>query len=112
MCKESEQSSKNSVEGRKEPVDGLPDTAVIAVSEVEKVAQGLCEQDPKFSDSDATDHTVPSCSNTANTMVEVLPHNSWNQDQDVLPGYPAPFTAVPVPAQELPVWNGSWTNSE
>lgn len=120
MYNELEQSSNNSADRRQDSVESLENTASVDFNtplEADVVEPPvLGEEEIDFSDSTAqckysSSYPIP---NTVNSLVRVLsptsPDGPWGQIESTNDIMEEP-TTVSAPANEMPIWNGSWTDS-
>lgn len=121
MYGESEQSSNNSAHRRHDLVESLENTALLdfnTPSEASVVGLPVPgEQELDLSDSPQHSSSCP-ISNTVNSLVRLSSSPScgdpWSQTEDtnnVMTEFPTQLPSKLAPVNEMPVWNGSWTDS-
>ena len=116
---ESEQSSNNSAHRRHDLVERLENTALVdfsTPSEASVVGLPVAgEQEIDLSDSTQHSSSCPT-SNTVNSLVRLSSSPSpsgdpWSPKDDVMTEFQTQLTSNLAPVNEMPVWNGSWTDS-
>lgn len=116
---ESEQSSNNSAHRRHDLVERLENTALVdfsTPSEASVVGLPVAgEQEVDLSDSTQHSSSCPT-SNTVNSLVRLSSSPSpsgdpWSPKDDVMTEFQTQLTSNLAPVNEMPVWNGSWTDS-
>lgn len=116
MYGDSEQSSNNTAHRRHDLVESLKNTALVDFNTPSEASVvGLPVPGELGIDfSDGTQHSS-SLSNTVSSLVRLSPSPSpsdpWRQTDDVMTEFPTQLTSNLAPVNEMPVWNGSWTDS-